>query len=91
MNATIPLQSPPNHRPEWADAKTIQRIFGIGKSTLYRLVDEGKIRSSSLRERGRLRGKRLFSTDSVAMFIESRASGGEDATSAASDRNGLPA
>jgi len=57
-------------RPEWADAKNITRIFGIGKSTLYRLEAEGKIRSSSLREPGKLRGKNLFSCDSVASYIE---------------------
>jgi hypothetical protein len=65
-------------RPEWADSKNITRIFGIGKSTLYRLEAEGKIRSSSLRERGKLRGKRLFSCDSVAAFIEKMAKGGEE-------------
>ena len=60
-------------RPEWADSKNITRIFGIGKSTLYRLEAEGKIRSSSLRERGKLRGKKLFSCDSVAAYIEKMA------------------
>lgn len=64
-------------RPEWLDPKGIQRRFGIGKSTLYRLIDEGKIKSTSLRERGKLRGKRLIFTDSVAAFLESRATGGE--------------
>jgi len=63
-----------NARPEWADAKNITRIFGIGKSTLYRLESEGKIRSSSLRERGKLRGKKLFSCDSIAAYIEKMAS-----------------
>jgi hypothetical protein len=60
-------------RPEWADAKNITLLFGIGKSTLYRLEAEGKIRSSSLRERGKLRGKKLFSCDSVAAYIEKMA------------------
>jgi hypothetical protein len=67
-------------RPEWADAKGIQRMFGIGKSTLYRLIDEGKVKSTSLRERGKLRGKRLVSTDSVSTLLESRATGGENQT-----------
>lgn len=64
-------------RPEWGDAKAVHSRFGICKSTLYRLTEDGKIRSSSLRERGKLRGKRLFSMDSVAAFIESMAIGGE--------------
>jgi hypothetical protein len=78
---TPPTATPSPHLPsiriEWADAKTIARAFGLCRSTLYRLADEGKIRTSSLRERGKLRGKRLFSMDSIAQFIESRATGGE--------------
>lgn len=75
-----PTASKPAHsptRPEWGDAKAVRAFFGICKSTAYRLADEGKIRTSSLRERGKLRGKRLFSMDSIAAFIESRATGGE--------------
>jgi len=67
---------PPPTRPEWGDCRTIHTHFGISKSTLYRLAEEGKIRTSSLKERGKLRGKRLFSLDSIAAFIESRATGG---------------
>jgi hypothetical protein len=39
------------------------------------LAEEGKIKSSSLRERGKLRGKRLFSFDSIAAYIERMAGG----------------
>jgi hypothetical protein len=63
--------------PEWADAKNVRHLYGLCKSTSYRLADEGKIRSSSLRERGKLRGKRLFSCVSIAAYIESMAKGGE--------------
>ncbi|MCB1131359.1 MAG: helix-turn-helix domain-containing protein [Verrucomicrobiae bacterium] len=68
----------PHERPEWAPATTITRIYGISRSSLYELAAAGKIRSSSLRKRGRTRGKRLFSTDSVAAFIEAHASGGDE-------------
>lgn len=64
-------------RPEWGDAKAVRARFGICRSTIIRLANEGKIRSSSLRERGKLRGKKLYSLDSVAAFIEKMASGGE--------------
>lgn len=67
------MQSASSTRPEWADAKVIKHLFGVGRSTLYRLEAEGKIRSSSLRERGKLRGKKLFSCDSVASYIEKMA------------------
>jgi hypothetical protein len=63
--------------PIWGDSRMVHAYFGIGRSTLYRLVGEGKIRSASLRERGKLRGKRLFLLASIEVFIESRASGGE--------------
>ena len=67
----------PTDRPEWGDIKAMHARFGIGKTTAYRLADEGKIRTSSLRERGKLRGKRLFSFDSVAAYIERMATRGE--------------
>jgi hypothetical protein len=60
-------------RPEWADCRNITLIFGIGKSTLYRLEAEGKIKSASLREEGKKRGKKLFKCSSVAAFIENLA------------------
>ncbi|MEI6675124.1 MAG: helix-turn-helix domain-containing protein [Verrucomicrobiota bacterium] len=63
--------------PEWVDVRRANHIFTISKSTIYRLSDEGKIRTCSLKERGKLRGKRLFSTDSIVSYLESRASGGE--------------
>lgn len=79
MNKNTPQANRPENqlRPEWGDCKTITRIFGIHKSTIYRLVSEGKIRGVSLRERGKLRGKKLISLDSVAAFIESMATDGE--------------
>ncbi len=73
----VPPKNVNQVRPEWGDARAVQSRFGICKSTLYRLTEDGKIRSSSLRERGKLRGKRLFSMDSIAAYIESMASGGE--------------
>jgi hypothetical protein len=63
--------------PIWGDAGAVHAYFGIGRSTLYKLVADGKIRSASLRERGKLRGKRLFLLSSIGAFIESRATGGE--------------
>ena len=66
-------------RAEWGDSVTVHTTFNLCKSTLYRLAAEGKIRTASLRERGKLRGKRLFSMDSIALYIESMATGGEEA------------
>jgi hypothetical protein len=63
--------------PEWVDVKRANHIFSLCKSTLYRLADEGKIKTVSLKDRGKLRGKRLFSTASIQLLLESRATGGE--------------
>lgn len=62
--------------PEWIDARLAKKIFSIGRTTLYDLAAAGRIKTSSLRERGKLRGKRLFSYDSIRAYIESRATGG---------------
>lgn len=62
--------------PKWADANLICKIYGIGKTTIWRLYKDGKIRTSSLREPGTLRGKRLFEVASVEALLESRATGG---------------
>ena len=68
----------PELLPVWIDCRRAEHLFTIKKSTLYRLAAEGKIVSTSLRERGKLRGKRLFSTVSLQNLLESRASGGEE-------------
>jgi hypothetical protein len=69
--------TPRLERPEWIDANTATRIFSLSRATLYRLVEDGRIRSSSLRTRGQLKGRRLFSYDSIAALIERSATGGE--------------
>jgi hypothetical protein len=58
--------------PEWIDAREAKRIFCLGKTTLYNLADAGRIRTSSLRERGKKRGKRLFSYESIKQVIEAQ-------------------
>lgn len=68
------MKSTTTTRPEWGDARAVQHVFGIGRSTLYRLAAEGRIKTASLRDRGNTRGKRLFHMDSIAALLESRAS-----------------
>ena len=63
--------------PEWIDAKSAKKTFGVGKTTLYALAGAGKIKSSSLRLPGNSRGKRLFSYNSIKGFIEANATGGD--------------
>ena len=57
--------------PEFADAKTAQRLFGLSRSYLYSLAAEKTIQSINVRKRGNSRGRRLFVCDSIRAFIRS--------------------
>ena len=50
--------------PEFVDAEGLRNIYGIKRSLAYALLADGSIRGVSLRRRGQLRGKRLFSVRS---------------------------
>jgi hypothetical protein len=62
--------------PEFADYKGARALFGFSRASLYRLAGDGKIKSVSIRNRGALRGKRLFDCDSIRRFIASEMEGG---------------
>ena len=70
-------------RPEWIDCRRVKSLFTISRSTVYRLAEEGKIKTVSLKERGNIRGKRLFSYDSLSQWLNSRATGGEESNNQA--------
>ena len=55
--------------PEWADEKTITRLFGISHTPLYNLRKAGKIRSVSTAYGSATYGKRLFNIQSVRDFL----------------------
>lgn len=65
-------------RPEWAKASTITKLLGPSRSSLYEAAAKGVIRTSSVKGRGKKRGSRFFSYDSVKAWIESSATGGEE-------------
>lgn len=68
---------PPQHiEPEFVDCKGLEAGWGIKRSLAYELLNDGKIRSVSLRRRGALRGKRLFSVDSVRAFLHEQMEAG---------------
>jgi hypothetical protein len=62
---------PVNLKPRWLKVCTAVKYSGISRAVLYRLLAQGKIRSSSLRSRGALRGIRLIDRDSLDAYIES--------------------
>ena len=60
-----------NLEPRWLKVDAAVRYSGISRAVLYRILAEGKIRSSSLRARGALRGIRLIDRLSLDAYIES--------------------
>jgi hypothetical protein len=66
---TEPVQEGLAGYPEFADAVGVEKHFGIRRSLAFRLLAEHKIRGVSIRQKGRLRGKRLFDCASIRKFL----------------------
>jgi hypothetical protein len=66
---TAPLSTATHLNPEFVDCKGLEAGWGIKRSLAYQLLADGSIKGVSLRGRGQLRGKRLFSVDSVREFL----------------------
>ena len=65
--------------PEFLSVANATRVFGISRSSLYELIQEGAIQSVNLRKRGAIRGKRLISYDSLKEYLLQFAEGGKNA------------
>lgn len=68
---TVETSAVKHPKPEWLGLRDAVKLFGIGRSSLYKLMDAGAIKSACLRNRGNIRGKRLVSFDSLAAYVES--------------------
>ena len=64
-----PLHGASHLNPEFVDCKGLEAGWGIKRSLAYQLLADNKIKGVSLRRRGAIRGKRLFSVDSVRAFL----------------------
>lgn len=64
-------------KPEWIRPADVRQLFGISRSACYELISSGVIRSCSLRKRGRARGVRLVSYDSLCAYLNLMAEGGQ--------------
>lgn len=60
-------------KPEWLRPNDVPKYFGVGRSRIYELIAEGKVKSVSLRQRGQKHGTRLISYDSLSAYLESLA------------------
>jgi excisionase family DNA binding protein len=65
-----------SQEPVYIRVAQATKLFGIGKTTLYALIQKRKIRSLSLRERGAQKGIRLIDFHSLRKFLDSQADGG---------------
>jgi len=66
---TQPVIADGNLNPEFAGHAKIRELFDLSRTHLHRLNTEGRIRSVSLRERGKLRGRRLYDVQSVRDYL----------------------
>ncbi len=74
MNTTQMIQiGQPSVVPEFLPMpRPGQYCEGLGRAYLYKLAHEGKIQTVSLRERGKLRGKRLIVAESLRTYLRSQ-------------------
>jgi hypothetical protein len=63
--------------PEFGDSKVARQMFSLSRAHLYRLHAEGKIKSSCLRQRGKLRGRRLWYLPSLRAYLHANMEGEE--------------
>ena len=60
------------NKPIWIRVNTAIESFAIGRTLLYQLIADGVIKSAYVKQKGKLRGKRLIEYDSLASYIESQ-------------------
>lgn len=59
------------HLPVWIRSPKVgpEHYTGFSRAKLYELAGDGKIRSVSIREKGKMKGTRLFNLASILDFI----------------------
>jgi hypothetical protein len=62
-------------QPEWLKVRDAARLVSLSVPTIYNLVNEGLVKSVSLRRPGMIRGARLISVDSLRGYLSSLPSG----------------
>ncbi len=69
LTTSLPTIAEGNLYPEFAGHAKIRELFDLSRTHLYRLATEGRIKSVSLRERGKTRGRRLYDVQSVKSYL----------------------
>lgn len=55
--------------PEFMGHEEVTRVFGLKRTHLYHFKDKGVIKSVALREKGTMKGRRLFHVESIRAFL----------------------
>ena len=76
-NTTAPVTASPANDAEFCDSPGAFSRFGLRRSLLYDLNGQGLIKGVSLRRRGAMRGKRLWSIQSIRDYLASQMQGGK--------------
>lgn len=69
---TAPVEMSPANDAEFCDCVGAFLRFGLKRSLLYDLYGQRLIKGVSLRRRGAVRGKRLWSVDSIRAYLNSQ-------------------
>ena len=76
---TAPVQASLANDAEFCDNPGAYLRFGMKRSLLYQLHAEGLIDGCSLRRKGKQRGKRLWSVQSIRRYLKSQMTNEGDA------------
>jgi hypothetical protein len=73
--STSPRTNTATFAPEFVDHRGAKQLFGLSRSHLYKLADDGCIKTVSLRKPGTTKGRRLFVVDSIRRFLTAHIDG----------------
>ncbi len=68
---TQPIEASTGVSPEFVDLARFERMFSVGRSSTYGMIQRGEIRSVVLRREGCVKGRRLISVQSARDFFSS--------------------
>ncbi|MBK1835533.1 helix-turn-helix transcriptional regulator [Roseibacillus ishigakijimensis] len=78
MSTTEPKQATTvNSDPVYIRIPEAVRLFGIGRTTLYALIGNRKIKTVLLKQKGHKTGRRLVCFESLKAYLDGQAEGGD--------------
>ncbi len=75
-HTTAPVQASLANDAEFCDSPGAKARFGLGRTYLYQLLEQGLIEGVSLRKKGAQKGKRLWGVASIRRYLRSQMEAG---------------